>query len=110
MVKRFNGQRHDSIICSNNENCNVSYLCTTSTHSGKGLVTRCVDKGDCTVDAIVIMVNLVRTDVLRDSAGFTLNDLSLTDCIKERCLTVIDVTHNSDNWWTSNEIIRVHIL
>jgi hypothetical protein len=110
VVKRFNCLRHDAVVCCNNEHSNICDLGTASTHRRKGFVARCIDKGDCAVNAIMIMVNLISTDVLSNSTRFALNHFSLTNCIKERCLTVINVTHNSYYWWAGNEIIGVHIF
>ena len=104
VVERFDCLRHDAVICSNYEDCDISDLCTTCTHSGKRLVTWCIDKGDGTIDASMIMVNLISTNVLCNSACFALEDFSLSNRIEQTCLTVIDVTHDCDNRWTGYEL------
>ena len=109
MVECFDCLRHDAVICCNYEHCNISDLGTTCTHSGKGFVTWCIDKCNRAINAIVIMVNLVGTDVLGDAAGFALNHFCLTNRIKKRSLTVIHVSHNGDNWWSGGEIFFIVI-
>src|SRR6478752_4345436 len=64
---------------------------TASTHGGARLVTRGVDEGDGTLDALVLRPHLVRTDVLGDAAGFSRNDVRVADGVEEARLTVVDV-------------------
>ncbi|MNC13779.1 hypothetical protein D3C75_615350 [compost metagenome] len=62
----FNGLRHNTVISSNYDNCHIRNLCTTSTHSSKCFVTRCIKERDF----LLIDFDLISTDVLSDSAGF----------------------------------------
>ena len=48
-------------------------------HLGEGGVTRCVEEGHF---AVILKRNRVRTDVLRDSSGFTFCNVGVTDAVK----------------------------
>ena len=48
-------------------------------------------------DLAVLHLHLIGADVLRDSAGFLFGNASLADCVKQRRLAVIDVTHDRDD-------------
>ena len=51
MVDRFYSLRHDTVICCNNQDCNIGRICTTHTHCGKCFMSRCIEEGDfLTVD------------------------------------------------------------
>jgi hypothetical protein len=47
-------------------------------------------------------MNLVRTNVLSNSASFAFDDISLANCIEQSGFTVIYVTHDSHNWRTDD--------
>ena len=104
MVQCLNGLRHDAVICCDHKDRDVGNLRTTSTHGGERLVTGGVNEGDETVDAFVVGVNLVCTDVLGDSTSFARNDVGLADGIEQTSLTVVNVTHHGDDRRTNLEI------
>ena len=70
-------------------------------------MTRCIQEGNT---AAIRQLHVVSTDVLRDTAGLTRNHIRITDVVQQRGLTVIDVTHHSDNRWTGYPILFVVIL
>ena len=100
MVQRLNGLRHYAIVSCNNQDCQVGNLCTTGTHGGKRLVTWGVNEGDCAIDAVVLNVHLVGTNVLSNATGFTRDDIRVANAVEQASLTVVDVTHDGDNWRT----------
>ena len=102
MVQRFNRLGHNSVVGSDNKNCDVGNLSTTGTHCGKRLVTRGVDKCDCAIDAVVLGVYLVGTDVLGNSTSLAGLNIRVTNRVEQTSLTVIDVTHDGDNRWTND--------
>ena len=104
MVQRLNGLRHDAIVSGNNQDGDVGYLSTTSTHRREGFVTGGVNEGDQAIGAFVVSVNLVGTNVLGNSTRFAGNNVCFTNGIQQTCLTVVNVTHHGDNWRTWNEI------
>ena len=97
VVERLNRLRHDAVVRRDHEDRDVGDLRTTGTHGGERLVARCVDEGDGAFDALVLGDDLVRTDVLGDSAGFARGHLRVADGVEERGLTVVDVTHDRDD-------------
>ena len=102
MVQRFNRLRHNSVVGSDNKNCDVGNLRTTGTHCGERLVTRGVDERNCAIDAVVLGVHLVGTDVLGNSASLAGLNICVTNRVEQTSLSVIDVTHDGDNRWTNN--------
>ena len=79
MVDSFNCLRHDTVIGSNNENCNICYRCTSCTHCCKCFVARCIK--EC--DMLFAYTNLVSTDVLCDTAGFRISYVCLSDVVEK---------------------------
>ena len=51
--------------------------------------------------------HLVGTDVLRDAAGFAGDHVGPPDVVEQRCLAVVDVTHDGDDRRTAHEIFRL---
>ena len=103
MVNRLNGLRHNAVVCRNNQNDNIGNLCTTSTHSGKGLVTWGIDEGNLTA----VNSDLRSTDCLCNAAGLTSCNTGVTDCVQKRCLTVVNVTHDGNYWRTWLQVLRI---
>ena len=80
MVDSFLRLRHHVIIGSDNNDNHVRHLCTTGTHSGKRLMTRSIEERNLTS---VFQFHVVSTDVLRDTTGFTGNNVRLTDIVEQ---------------------------
>ena len=83
VVERLDGLRHHAVVGRDHEDRDVRHLRTTGTHGGERLVARGVDEGDGTVDALVLGVHLVGTDVLGDAAGLARDDVRLADRVEE---------------------------
>ena len=79
MVDRLNGLRHNAVVCSNNQDDNIGNLCTTSTHSGKGLVTWGINEGNLTA----VNGDLRSTDCLCNTTSLTSCNAGVTDCVQE---------------------------
>ncbi len=47
-------------------------------------------------DVLTVYVYLISTDVLSDSAGFSCGNVSVSDAVEDRGLTVVNVSHNYD--------------
>jgi hypothetical protein len=73
----FNCLRLNPIIGSYDQNNNIGYGSTPSTHFSKGSMTGSVDKGDFPVSVL----NLVRADVLSDATKFFLSQTTMPDSI-----------------------------
>ena len=93
MVDGLDCLRHYAVVRSNNDDRNVRHLGTTGTHRRKGLMTRGIKECD---SLSIRKLHIIRTDVLGDTTGLTCDDISLTDIVEKRCLTMVNVTHHSD--------------
>src|SRR4030095_1066961 len=94
---RFFCLRHHCIISSDHDNCNVRYFSTTGTHSRKRFVTRCIEECDMLA---IWKCHFVSTNVLRDTTGLPGNYICITDIVQQRGLTMVNVTHDRNNWRT----------
>ena len=97
---------HYTIISSNNKYNDICRLSTTSTHSCEGCVSRSIKESDHTV----ISFNVVCTNVLCNTTSFSIGNMCATNVIQCRCFTVVNVTHDSNNWCTSfnlNTVITI---
>ena len=104
MVDRFDGLRHHTVVCCYNDDGDIGHLRTTGTHGCKGFVTRCIEERDTTAAR---QLHVVGTNVLGNTARFTGNHVRIADVVQQRCLTMIDVTHDRDDRRTRNPIILV---
>ena len=102
---RFLRLRHDAVVRSDDEDRDVGDLRAACTHGGERLVTRGVDERD----PAAVVLDLVRTDVLRDAARLRLDDCSLADRVEQAGLAVVDVSHDRDDRGTQDEI-RLGVL
>ena len=86
---------HNAIICSNNNNYNIGDLGTPGTHCCKCLVTRSVKECD---NLAIFKLNTICPNMLRNTTGFSCHNICVPDVVKEFCLTMVNMTHNSYNW------------
>ena len=98
MVNSLNCLWHDTIICGNNQNNNVSNLSTTRAHHGECFMTWSIK--ECNVSTL--SVNHVGTNFLSNTTGFTASNVGITNSIQSFCLTMINVTHYSNDRWTNH--------
>ena len=103
MVDGLDGLRHHAVIRSNNQNNDIGYASTTSTHGGKGLVTRGINKGNGTT----LDLNLRCTNCLSNAARLTSSNAGVTNGIQKRSLTVIDVAHNRNHGRPGLQILGI---
>ena len=90
----FECLRHHIILSRNDQNHDVCQLRTARTHCRKGFVARCIEKCDFFP---TIERNFIRTDVLRNAARFTGDDVCTADIVEQRSLTMINVTHDGNH-------------
>ena len=98
------GCRHHGVVSCNDDNGDISHLCTTGTHSSKGFVSRSIK--ECHLLPI-LQCNAVCTDMLCNTTGFTCNYIGISDMIEQRSLTVVDVSHHRYNRCTRYKIVLV---
>ena len=58
-------------------------------------------------DFAVVALNMVSTNMLGNTAGFTARHVGFADGVQERCFTVIDVTHDGNDGSASHQIGRL---
>ena len=100
VIDGFKSLRHHAIVGSDYEHNDVGCFRAARTHASKRFVAGRIQEHNLAPEgrrALVLYGNLVRADVLRDSAGFAFCDAGGTDRVEQRRLTVIDVTHNCDH-------------
>ena len=96
--------RHHTVIGSDDDDGNIRHLSTTGTHSSKGLVTRGIQKGNAVT---VLQLHVVSTDVLGNTASLTGNNIGVSDMVKQRSLTMVNVSHHGNDRSTRNQIVLV---
>ena len=79
MLYRFNGLRHNTIICSHHQYHNISDFGATRAHFGKRRMTRCIEESDFTTAGF----DFIGTNMLRNAASFTRRDFGTTDIIQQ---------------------------
>ena len=65
---------------------------------------RSIEEGDTTT---VFKFHVVCTDVLGDTSCLACDDICLADIVKQRCLTVVNVSHYGDDRGARNEVVLV---
>ena len=93
MVDRLNCLWHNTVIRSNYKDCDICRACSTHTHCSKCLMSRCIE--EC--DLFSVDLNNRCTDVLCDTTSLTACHITVTDRIQKRCLTMVNMTHNTYN-------------
>ena len=96
--------RHDAVVSRNDDDGNIGHLCSTGTHGSEGLVTRSIQESYLTS---VLQFHVVGTDVLRDATCLTGNNVRVTDVVKQRRLTMIDMTHDGNDGGTTYQVVLV---
>ena len=102
MVDSLDGLRHYTVICCYNQDSNVSYLSAAGTHSGEGLMARGIQEDNL----LALVVYLISTDMLGNTAGLAGGNVSFTDSIQQRGFTMVNVAHNGNNRRTRNAFFR----
>ena len=90
VVDRLPGLRHDAVIGRHDKDGNVRRLRASGPHCGERLVTRRVQERD----GVVVVLDLVGADVLRDPADLLTNDVGLTNGVEKGGLPVVHVTQD----------------
>ena len=114
VVDGFKRLRHHAVVGCDHDDDNIRDLGAASAHAGKGFVTRSIEEDDLAARSRRILLgelHLVGADVLSDAAGFAGGDVGLANGVEQRSLTVIDVTHDGDDWRTRDfELVEVILL
>ncbi len=106
-VDRFTRLRTHTVICRNHQNRDVCHLRTTGAHHRKCFMTWRINKRQ----QLSIFRNLIGTDVLRNTTCFRVDHTRCTDRVQNKRLSVVDVTHDDDDWWTRCKLLtRVRLF
>jgi hypothetical protein len=84
----------------------IAMSSATGTHGGERLVTRRVEEDD----ALAVLDDLARADVLGDAAALACGDLGRPDRIEQAGLAMVDVAHDGDDGRTRLEEGRIVLL
>ncbi len=113
MLNRFAGLRHDAVVGGDNNDSDIRQVRATGAHRGECRMARRVEKSD----GVVVIGDHVRADVLGDTAIFALRDAGPPNMIQQRCLTMVNMTHERDDRRTLKFVFlpilrrcRLHIL
>ena len=106
MVDGLNGLRHDAVVCGNDQDGNIGDVCTSCTHGSERFVSRRIQ--EC--DVLALISYLVCTDMLCDAASLACGNVCIPDAVQDRSLTMVNVTHNYNNWAALFGILGVVIL
>ena len=98
--------RHYTIVSRNHKYSNIRYLCTSCTHCRERFMTRRIEERYVTV----IQTHTVCTYMLCYTACLGRGYICVSYCVKERCLTVVNVTHNDNYRRTGDEILCLILL
>src|SRR5690606_40820951 len=85
--------RHHAVVGGYDQNDDVGDVGAPGTEGGERLVTGGVDERDLAS----VHLDLIGTDVLGDAAFLTGGHVGLANPVEERCLAVVDVTHDGDD-------------
>ena len=102
----LDGLGHDAVIGSHHEYHDVGNICTTGTHLREDRVARGINKAD----GAVTMFNAVGSDMLGNAPSLTRSNPALSDEVQQRCLTVVNVTHECNNRGAILEFFFVLLL
>ncbi len=91
VIDRLDRLRHDAVVGRNDEHDDVRHLGAAGAHRREGFVAWRVDERDLVA---VRRHDLIGADVLRDAAGLAGHDVRRANRIEQRCLAVVDVTHD----------------
>ena len=84
---------HDAVVRRDHDDRDVGDAGAAGAHRGEGLVTGGIEEDD----ALAVVVDLARADVLGDAATFAGRDLGRAQGVEEARLAVVDVAHHGDD-------------
>ena len=103
MGDRLDCLRHYLVVRSDDEHDDVRDLRAAGAHGRERFVARRVEERDRLAGR---QIDVIRTDVLRNSSRLTGHDVRLADVVEQRCLAVVYVTHDRDDRWTRLQLLR----
>ena len=84
---------HDAVVGGDHDDRDVGDPRAAGTHGGERLVTRGVEEDD----ALAVVLDLGRADVLGDATALAGRDLGRAEGVEQARLAVVDVAHDGDD-------------
>ena len=103
VADRLEGLGHDAVVRRDDDHGDVRDLRAAGTHGGERLVARRIEEDD----ALAVVGDFARTDVLGDPATLARRDFSGPDRVQEARLAVVDVTHDGHDRGTRLQERRI---
>ena len=94
MINCFDRLRHDAVIGGNHQHHDIRRAGAARSHCRESLMAGSVEERNLVAAR---HPDLIGADMLRDATGFTCNDICRPQCIQQRGLAVIDMTHDGDD-------------
>ena len=106
MADGLEGLGHDAVIRGHHDDRDVRDAGAAGAHRGERLVARRVQEHD----ALAVLDDLARADVLGDAAALAGRHLGRPDRVEQARLAVVDVTHDRDDGCARLEERRIVLL
>ena len=97
---------HDPVVRGDHDDRDVGHLRAAGAHRGEGLMARRVEEDD----ALAVVGDLARADVLGDAAALAGGDLGRPERVEQARLAVVDVAHDGHDRGSRLELGRVVLL
>ena len=106
MIDGFARLRHHAVVGGDDQDHDVGDLGAAGAHERECFVAGRIEKND----VALVDGDVIRADVLRDAAGFTLGDTRFADRIEQARLAVIDVAHHRDDRRARDDILGARFV
>ena len=106
MADSFYCLGHYAVVRRHDKYGDIRSVGSTHTHRGKRLVSGRIQESDL----LSVDLHHICADMLGNTAGFPSCHIGMTDRVKKRGLTVIDMTHNTDYRRSGNHVGLVLFL
>ena len=103
MRNGFFGLGHNSIVSRDNQNRNIGNISAACSHFSKCFVAWRIHKGY----RAPIFFDLISTNLLRNPARLTRDDLGANQIVEQRCFAVIDVPKERYDRWTRDQVFLI---
>ena len=101
MIDCLNGLGHDAVVSRHDKYGDICSLSASCSHGCESLVSGSIQEGY----VLSVNVNGVSADMLSNTAGLALGNVGMTDRVKKRCFTVVNVTHYAYDGRTRHKVV-----
>jgi len=110
VADRLKRLRTHTVVGGDDQDGNVGDFRPPRTHRGECGVARGVEEGELPCLVFVLDFNLVSTDVLGDSTGFSSSHPCLSDRIEKARLAMVDVAHDGHHRRATNQVFEIRLF